>query len=252
MHYFLEKIKKQVEMRLERMPMIESVAPNTLDFCNVFRPQDKPCVIAEIKFASPATGRMYQGDLTHRDIAKDYLAHGASALSVLAEPAFFQGDIQYIQDIRHDMPKAHILLKDFIVSEKQIAQGLMAGANAVLLIVAFLSQTQLRTLYAYALAQNITPVIEIHNEAELAIALQLDPKVIGVNNRNLKTLEIHIDTSRRLIERIPHHVMTICESGIQTHAHIKEMTALGFNGFLIGSHLMKHVSPGEALRDLLQ
>lgn len=252
MHHFLEKIKHHVQMRVDRMSMPENLIENTFDFCDIFSQKDKPCVIAEIKFATPAAGRIYPGDLSHCAIAQSYLSYGAKALSVLAEPDFFQGDIQYIREIRRENPCAHLLLKDFILSEKQIAQGLMFGANAVLLIAAFLSLEELKRLYVYAVSLGLTPILEIHDALELDRVLALEPRIIGINNRNLKTLEIDMDTSRQLIKKIPHQVFRICESGIQTSGQFHEMTGLGFNGFLIGSQCMRHADPGKALDDLLK
>ncbi len=249
--HFIDKIKKSVVERVKDIPTFSSVTPNTLDFCQIFVDSQNPCIIAEVKFASPLHGQIYHGKLDSVAIAEGYLINGASALSVLAEPIYFKGDIQYIEGIKSAFPKAHLLLKDFILSEKQIIQGLMAGVNAVLLIVAFLEKKQLETLYHYAIYLGLTPIIEIHNKQELEIALSLNPKVIGINNRNLQTLEVTLDTSRFLARYIPKDVYVVCESGIKNKTQMREMQALGFHGFLIGSSLMKHKSPGEALKRIL-
>lgn len=251
MSNFLNKIKETVINRINDLPELPHLRHNDLDFCKIFANPLKPAIIAEIKFASPSRGRIYHGKLSHVEIASSYLRNGAAGLSVLAEPHYFEGNIQYIQDIRNTAPKAHILLKDFILSKKQIAQGLMKGANAVLLIVAFLDKENLKTLHQYAIDLGLAPVVEVHDMQELETALSLDPKAIGVNNRNLKTLDINLDTSRLLIQHIPNNVYRICESGIENLSQIKEMHTIGFNGFLIGSSLMKHNDPGRALKAIL-
>ncbi|MDF3055124.1 MAG: trpC 2 [Gammaproteobacteria bacterium] len=251
MHNFLDNIKQSVIERVTSLPKFHHTPLNTLDFCDIFKNKNEPTFITEIKFASPSLGKIYKGTLDHIAIANEYLSNGASALSVLAEPHYFKGDITYIENIRHTFPQAHILLKDFILSKKQIAQGLASGANAILLIVAFLDKTILTELHEYAISLGLTPIIEVHNLEELQIALTLSPRIIGINNRNLKTLNISLDISRELIKHIPNECYAICESGIDNKIEIDKMRALGFDGFLIGSSLMKHAHPGEALKNML-
>ncbi len=248
---FLEKIRSHVERRVELMPDSLIEMPNTLDFCKIFTAPSKPIIISEVKFASPSRGQIYPGQLNHVDIASSYLSVGAAALSVLAEPDYFKGSIDFIKDIKAAHPKSHILLKDFVLSKKQIAQGLLYGANAVLLIAAFLEEGLLKELYDYSLHLGLTPIIEVHDALELEQALQVSPHVIGINNRNLQTLEISLDTSRNLIKHIPDNCYVICESGIDNAVQIQEMMNIGFDGFLIGSSLMKHEDPGIELQKLI-
>ncbi len=248
---FLEKIRGNIQVRAEAITVENNLKHNALDFCQIFMDSNNPAIIAEIKFVSPSRGRIYHGSLKHTDIAKEYLNNGASALSILAEPEYFAGNIEYISDVRKILPHAHILLKDFILTKVQIAQGLAYGANAVLLIVAFLSKQALVELYKYAVSLGLTPIIEVHDLAELKVALELEPRVIGINNRNLKTLKIDLDTSRELIKFIPKHIYAICESGIKNKVEIEEMQKLGFRGFLIGSHFMEKENPGQALGNML-
>ncbi len=222
------------------------------DFCEIFRNKQASAIISEIKFASPSRGNIYLGPLNHIQIAERYMTHGASALSVLTEPDYFKGDIQYIRDIRETLPECPILLKDFVLAPIQIKQAQVFGANAVLLIVAFLEPSLMSDLYDYAISLGLTPLIEVHDEDELAQALTLRPKIIGINNRNLKTMAIDLETSRRLIRQIPDDVFAVCESGIATRADIVDMRERGFDGFLIGSHMMQSNDPGEALSALLQ
>lgn len=244
---FLKKLKPLIQHRANQIQTAKIPPKNSIDFCSIFEHSSKPVIIAEIKFASPSRGKIYNGRLNSVQIAQSYLNNKASALSVLTEPDFFKGDINYISKIRANFPNAPILCKDFILSKKQILQALSYGANAVLLIVAFLEPLLLKVLYNYAMSLNLTPLIEIHSLSELEIALELNPKIIGVNNRNLNTLDIDLNTSRNLIKKIPKHIYTVCESGIASVFDIQEMSRLGFHGFLIGSHFMLHPNPGEVL-----
>ena len=248
---FLKKIRSHVKKRVELMPDSLIEMPNTLDFCKIFTTTSKPVIISEVKFASPSLGRIYPGQLNHVDIASSYINAGAAAVSVLAEPDYFKGSIDFIKDIRAAHPELHILLKDFILSKKQIAQGLLCGANAVLLIVAFLNKDLLKELYDYSLHLGLTPIIEVHDAFELEQALQVSPRVIGINNRNLETLEISLDTSRNLIKHIPDDYFVLCESGIDNAVQIQEMMDIGFDGVLIGSMLMRHENPGVELQKLI-
>ncbi|MDP3558922.1 MAG: indole-3-glycerol-phosphate synthase [Legionellaceae bacterium] len=250
---FLETIRESVLTRVQHMRIEErGTIVNTIDFCEMFRQTKSPIFISEIKFSSPSRGVIYRGDLSPVQIAAQYKQHGAHALSVLTEPSFFKGDIEYIRQIRTQLPDCPILLKDFVLSPLQIKQAQVYGASAVLLIVGFLEPALLRVLHAYALSLGLTPLVEVHDAAELEVALTLQPKVIGINNRNLKTLKIDLNTSRALIPLIPEEIFTVCESGIDSVSAIQEMSALGFDGFLIGSHLMQSAHPGEALAALLQ
>lgn len=252
MSHFLDDMRQRVLARVKQIH-IEGVEKDIVpsDFCQIFKNKKSPVVISEIKFASPSRGHIYHGSLNHIQIAERYMSYGASALSVLTEPNFFKGEIQYIRDIRAALPNCPILLKDFVLSPVQIKQAQVFGANAILLIVAFLEPSLLRDLYDDAVSLGLTPLIEVHDEAELEQALMLKPKMIGVNNRNLKTMAIDLDPSRRLIRQIPDDVLTVCESGIATQADIEEMTERGFDGFLIGSHMMQTNDPGQALSTLL-
>lgn len=248
---FLNEMRSHVLMRVERMTVEsdESVYPS--DFCKIFQTQRSPVIISEVKFASPSRGVIYHGNLSPVQIAEQYMAHGANALSVLTEPDYFKGDVAYIREIREVLPASPILLKDFVLAPIQIKQAHAFGANAVLLIVGFMEQSLLSDLYAYAVSLGLTPLVEVHDEEELDRALMLHPSIIGVNNRNLKTMAIDLETSRLLIQRIPEDVFAVCESGITTSFEIDAMTALGFDGFLIGSHLMQTNYPGDALGKLL-
>lgn len=253
MSNFLNKLKPFVQKRANFLEKIESLEKNQIDFCAIFDNElnKQPVVIAEIKFASPSRGKIYPGNLNCTEIAQSYINNQASALSVLTEPHFFKGDMNNIKKIRQRFSDFPILCKDFILSTKQIDHALLAGANAILLIVAFLTKDQLKILYDYAISLNLTPIIEIHDEDELKQALPLTPQIIGINNRNLNTLNINLNISRTLIKKIPDSIFALCESGIQTHIDILEMIQLGFDGFLIGTQFMRSENPGLVLDQLL-
>jgi indole-3-glycerol phosphate synthase len=210
----------------------------------------RPVIISEIKFASPTRGPIYNGDMDHLQIAAGYLESGASALSVLTASTF-KGDIRYLQEVRGHFPHSLLLMKDFIHSEAQILQGKEMGASAILLIAADLSEEQLKRLYDYALSLSLTPLIEIHHPDELENVLKLNPSLIGINNRDLKTGKINLDISRHLIKSIPDQVKVICESGIQYASEIKEMETLGFDGFLMGTAFMQANNPGLVLQKMI-
>lgn len=252
MNHFIQTMTDNVYSRIKSMPIEANVTQNELNFCDLFQSATTPAVIAEIKFASPSHGRIYPGTLDPIAIASEYLANGAKALSIITEPTFFQGTIETVAAVRTAFPTTPILLKDFVLSQQQIAQGLAYGANAVLLIVAFLTVQKLKLLYEYAQSQGLTPLIEVHTAAELEIALALNPKLIGINHRNLNTLSIDLDVSAALIQSIPSDVLVIAESGIQTKADLNTMACRNIHGCLIGSHLMKDPHPGQALKRLLR
>lgn len=252
MNHFLDKIRQSVEERVKQIIThpVETSAPGS-DFCALFADFLSPVIIAEIKFASPSLGVIYQGSLTAVEIAKEYIAHGASALSILTEPHFFKGSVQTIKEVRAALPDCPILLKDFVISTKQIDEAVSVGASAVLLIAGFLGH-QLKDLYAYAQSCAITPLIEIHTREELDSALALDPKIIGINNRNLNTLKIDLNTAKTLIPEIPCDLLVISESGIRYAKDINTLFNLHCDGFLIGSHCMQETHPGLALAELLR
>jgi indole-3-glycerol phosphate synthase len=250
MSSFLDKIRPSIEERVKRLPEIQMEGRPEQSFCTIFE-GTSVAIIAEVKLASPSRGRIYQGPLNPVEIAGEYLTHGANALSILTEPHYFQGELRYLEEVHEVFPQAPLLMKDFIISPKQIAQGFSSGASAILLIAAFLEPKQLEDLYAYTLSLELTPIIEVHARSELEHVLSLSPQVIGINNRNLNTLDISLETSKELIQYIPEGCYAISESGIESQQDMQMLSALGFDGFLIGSSLMKHSNPGNALARLL-
>jgi len=207
-----------------------------------------PRIIAEIKLASPSEGDLALG-ADPVDIARDYAANGAAALSILTEPAFFKGDISFLRRVRGEI-SVPLLMKDFLIDEYQILQGRANGADCVLLIAALLGEQKLKAMLETAHAVGLDALVEVHDEKEMEDALAANAELIGVNNRNLKTLEIDLDVSRRLAEHAGKRTL-VCESGISTPEHIREFSELGFQGFLVGTSLIKSGRPGAALAGLL-
>jgi indole-3-glycerol phosphate synthase len=209
-----------------------------------------PHVIAEIKRASPSEGDIAR-DADPVAVAHDYVNHGATMISVLTEPVFFKGDINFLPRLRQHFPETRLLMKDFIVDERQLIQGAAYGADAALLIVALLGATRLDQLYRRAIRLGLTPLVEVHDEAELKIALDVEASFIGVNNRNLETLAVSLDVSQRLMAARKKwggkFGVWVSESGITSGTDLKKLRNLGFQGFLIGTPFMKSKNPGELL-----
>jgi indole-3-glycerol phosphate synthase len=205
-------------------------------------------IIAEIKKASPSKG-IIRTDFDIVDIASAYAHGGATCLSILTDEKYFQGDNDYI-----NMAKQHATLpalrKDFIFDPYQVIESRAIGADAILLIMAYLSDAQAAELEALAIELGMDVLVESHNEEELKRALQLQTKLIGINNRDLKTLEVDINTSKILAKNIPTDKIIICESGIENAAQIKEFNALGIYAFLIGETFMKADVIEAAVKEL--
>jgi indole-3-glycerol phosphate synthase len=205
-------------------------------------------IIAEIKRASPSKG-VIRAETDVAQIAKLYTAGGAAAISVLTEPNHFVGSIvDLITAVR--TTKLPILRKDFIVDEFQIVESAAAGASAVLLIVAALPTDELKDLHETATNLGLEVLVEVHDGEEMAKAADIGASIIGVNNRNLHSLEVSLDVSRELIEKRPAGSIIIAESGITSRDEIYELRTLGYNGFLIGETLMRSGNIVETLRGL--
>ena len=220
-----------------------------LDFAAPFRGAQWG-IIAEVKLASPSQGDIGRG-LDPVAVAREYAASGAAAISVLTEPDFFKGSLDYLAAIRQAVG-IPLLMKDFVLEEYQILQARAYGADAVLLIAALLGEDGLKRLVLAATALGLTPLIEIHDESELRLALNGGGRLIGVNNRDLKTLKTDLNVSRRLAAPARASGATlVCESGLRARAEIEELAGLGYRGFLIGTHFIKSGRPGAARAELL-
>jgi indole-3-glycerol phosphate synthase len=210
---------------------------------------DEINVIAECKRRSPSRGVLRE-QYDPVAIATGYAAAGAAAISVLTEPTFFDGSLDHLAAVRAavDVP---LLRKDFVVSEYQLLEAKAAGADAVLLIVAALRPAELKVLHDHARRHGLDVLVEAHDATELSIAIDAGARIIGVNNRNLRTLQVDVHASEELIARMPADVIAVSESGLKTAADLARLKDLGYQAFLIGERLMAAEDPGAALASLL-
>lgn len=206
-------------------------------------------IIAELKKASPSRGVLRE-DFRPVELASSFEKAGAAALSVLTEEDFFQGSAKNLRDVRK-LAGIPVLRKDFIVDAWQVWETRAIDADSFLLIVAALSDEVLSELLALGRELGMEPLVEVHTRAELDRALAVGTRMIGVNNRDLRTLEVRVDTSFELVEAIPEECIAVCESGIRDAEQIARLRAAGFDAFLIGEHLMSQADPAAALSLLL-
>jgi len=205
-------------------------------------------IIAEFKRSSPSAGEIRPGALLE-EIVPAYAAAHAAAISVLTDNGFFGGSAEDLTRAR-ELVNIPILRKDFIIDEYQVVEARAIGADAILLIAASLSTPELMRLTGVAHALGLEVLLEVHDAGELDRSLGVGVDLIGVNNRDLRTFQTSLDTSRNLISRIPATMTAISESGISSPEAIAELEALGYKGFLIGNHFMSMPDPGQACRQL--
>jgi indole-3-glycerol phosphate synthase len=223
----------------------------TRDFVGALRAKiaaGKPAVIAEVKKASPSKG-VLRADFIPADIAQSYAEYGAACLSVLTDQQFFQGCVDFLKQARASC-QLPVLRKDFMVDAYQIYESRAMGADAILLIAACLNDAQMKEFEQIARSLDMAVLVEVHDAAELERALALKTPLIGVNNRNLKTFEVSLDTTLTLMRDIPADRLLVCESGIHTRDDVLRMGAAGVNAFLVGEAFMRAEEPGEALAAL--
>jgi indole-3-glycerol phosphate synthase len=213
------------------------------------RSRTGPAVIAELKKASPSRG-LIRADFDPAGLATELQAAGAAALSVLTDAEFFQGSLQNLQ-LASSATNLPCLRKDFIVDEFQLLEARASHADAILLIVAALSHTELETLARKARHNSLDVLCEVHDEKELERAINAGCDLIGVNSRDLRSFTVDLDTAFRLASLVPKNVLSVAESGIQNGTDIARLRAAGYRAFLIGESLMKVASPGKALCTLL-
>ncbi len=205
-------------------------------------------LIAEVKRASPSRGPLTK-DFAPVMLAATYAHNGASAISVLTDENFFQGSLAYLTAIREAV-EPPLLRKDFIIDSYQVYEGRAAGADAMLLIVAALSDAQLADLQALTIELGMSALIEVHNESELERALRLGAKLIGINNRDLRTFDVDLGTTARLAGMVDEDVLLVAESGIFSAADVREMGRLGARAILVGEALMKAPDTASLVREL--
>jgi indole-3-glycerol phosphate synthase len=206
-------------------------------------------IIAECKRRSPSRG-VLKAEYDAVAIARSYARGGAAAISVLTEPTFFDGSLADLSAVREAV-EAPVLRKDFIVTEYQLLEARAAGADAVLLIVAALSPRALRALAGRAASLGLDVLVEVHDAQELTVAIDAGAEVIGVNNRNLRTLAVDVRASDELMARIPTGVVAVSESGLKAAADLRHLRAIGYSAFLIGERFMLADDPEAAVRQLV-
>jgi len=207
-------------------------------------------VIAEIKKASPSKGVLRE-DFIPADIAQSYAEHGAACLSVLTDKQFFQGSVDYLKQARASC-QLPVLRKDFMVDPYQVYESRAMGADCILLIAACLDDAQMADLEAVAHGLGMAVLVEVHDEPELHRALKLKTALLGINNRNLRTFEVSLDTTLGMLPTVPADKLLITESGILSRADVERMRAAQVHAFLVGEAFMRAPDPGAALADLFK
>ncbi len=207
-----------------------------------------PAVIAEVKKASPSKG-VIRENFDPTAIARSYAAAGAACLSVLTDENFFQGHDRYLVDARA-ATTLPALRKDFVIDPYQIFEARLLGADCILLIVAALEPAQLRDFHACATELGLDVLVEVHDGLELDAALKLSPRLLGINNRDLRTFDTKLSTTYDLLPKIPNETIVVTESGIHDRAQVAELREHGVNAFLVGEAFMRDPDPGAALRRL--
>jgi indole-3-glycerol phosphate synthase len=249
--------RRIVEVRQAREP-IDTLRANC-ELTSVGRPArrfeaavgqaDRLNVIAECKRRSPSKG-ILRADYDPVAVASAYEEAGAVAISVLTEPTFFDGSLEHLIAVRSAV-EVPLLRKDFIVSEYQLLEAKAAGADAILLIVAALRPVELKVLHDHARRHGLDSLVEVHDAKELAIAIDAGARIVGVNNRNLRTLDVDVHASEELIAQMPPEIIAISESGLKTSEDLARLRQLGYRAFLIGERLMSAADPGVELTALL-
>lgn len=248
--------REEIAAALQRKPlaiMREDAESRVLtrDFVAALRAKiaaGKPAVIAEVKKASPSRG-VLRTDFIPADIAQSYAENGAACLSVLTDQQFFQGSVDYLKQARASCALP-VLRKDFMVDAYQVYESRVMGADCILLIAACLDDAQMKDLEALAMSLDMAVLVEVHDEAELGRALRLKTPLIGINNRNLKTFEVSLDTTLGLRAEVPADRLLVTESGIASPADVQRMREAGVNAFLVGEAFMRAEDPGVALAQL--
>jgi indole-3-glycerol phosphate synthase len=239
----LDRKAQEIEERRKNVPQsrfeeaVKLVTPPR-DMLGALR-QDANTValVAEVKHASPSKGVLIE-PFEPVTLGRTYAKYGAAAISVLTDEPFFQGSLDDMRDVRNavDVP---VLRKDFVIDPYQVYEGRAAGADAILLIVAALDDAQLADLHALVAELGMTALVEVHNEGELTRALKISPPLIGINNRDLKTFKVSLDTTRRLAQRVPAGVTLVAESGIKDSPDVREMGRAGAHAVLVGEALVQ-------------
>ena len=246
----LDKILNHKRTEIEKIPEknFESSNFKRLSLKKALK-GDKISIIAEIKFASPSEGVILKKG-EHIQIAKDYENAGAAAISVLTDRRFFNGDIRFLEDIKN-VVNIPVIQKDFIISKKQILQGMSHGSDAFLLITEALNYNDLNDLYKLGLNEKLESLVEIHDRKNLLTVNELNPSIVGVNCRNLKKMELDFSRFERFYTKLPKNSLKVAESGFKSSKRIKIVEQLGYDAILMGTSLMKSKNPGKKLEKII-
>lgn len=243
------EVREARESRADLEQRASAATPRAGRFQTALAQVDRVNVVAECKQRSPSRG-VLRASYIPESIAKGYADAGAAAISVLTEPTFFDGSLEHLERVRSAV-EIPVLRKDFIVSEYQLLESRAAGAAAVLLIVAALRPVELKVLHDHALRLGLDVLVEVHDATDLDIALDVGARIVGVNNRNLRTLEIDPATSEKLVGKIPSTIVRVSESGLKDSRDVRRLREMGYQAFLIGERFMSQPDPGEELREFL-
>ena len=241
--------KRKTSFSLEEMKDMVSVLPSPRNLTESISKNGPMALIAEIKQASPSCG-IIKGDIDIPKTARTYQMGGASGISVLTEAHFFRGELSHLRQVREAV-SIPILQKDFVVDPFQIYEGRIMGADAILLIAAILEPGQLNELVELAQGIGLVPLVEVHDEEDLKKISGLDLPLIGINNRNLKTMEVNLQTTLHLMEKISQGALVISESGIKSRQDVERLQEAGVRGILVGEVLMRAADPARKIRELL-
>jgi len=245
--------KRDEVARLKRARPVQAVhaeaetAPPPRDLIPALRAPGV-CLIAEVKRASPSKG-LLRPDLDAATLAHDYEANGAAAISVLTDEHFFRGSLDDLRTVRQNVGLP-VLRKDFVIDPYQVHEARAAGADAVLLIVAALDDDDLATLHQLIRQLGMAALVEVHNKAELERALRIGPRLVGINNRNLRTFEVSLETTARLRPHVPTDVVLVAESGVHTRADVARLAAIGTDAMLVGEALVQAADVGRKIKQL--
>lgn len=258
---FLDEILavKKEEVRIKKEQQSYNSLCRQLEKADVSPPRPfQSCItgesirlIAEVKKASPSKGLLCP-NFNPVSLGKSYEKAGAAAISVLTDERFFQGSLTYLQQVKKVTQTVPVLRKDFIIDRYQLPEARLYGADAILLIVAALTPPELEKLYKEALLFGLAPLVEVHNRAELDVALAAGAGIIGINNRDLKSFVVNIKTTFDLLQYIPAGKTVVAESGINSRTDIEQLNQAGVHAVLIGEAIVKAANPEGKIRELIE
>lgn len=253
-----EELPKQKQLRDPAMVRAEAVlAPRPKDFVTTLQAAPGVALIAEVKRASPSKG-LLRPNFDALELARAYARNGAAAISVLTDARYFQGRLEYLTEIRRKLQREMgdarpaVLRKDFIFDAYQVYEARAAGADALLLIAAVLKDSEMADLLALTRKLGLTALVEVHNRAELERVLPLQPRLIGVNNRDLRDFSVDLNTCIELRQHVPPEICFVAESGIHTAADVRRLAAEGVDAILVGESLVKSKDVAAKVRELLK